>query len=177
MNTSLETALLIVPPREVQVFSFPLREEYDIEAFNKNVPAHITLLYPFVPPEIVEASIEKLTTVCKDYPSFDVTLDRYGSFEGAIFLEPSDPEPVIRLHRHLASAFPEYPVYGGEHGPDLHPHLTLARFEDPERTQDVALPPTPSFTFAVDKLHLYLGSTTEDIAFIPRAVIPLGSGK
>lgn len=176
MNMSLETALLIVPPRDVQVFSFPLREEYDDEAFNKNVPAHITLLYPFVPPEIVDETIEKLKIVCKDYPSFDVTLNRYGSFEGAIFLEPTDPEPVMNLYRHLTASFPEYPVYGGEHGSDLHPHLTLARLEHPDQADDVVLPPTPIFTFKVDKIHLYLGSTTEDIAFIPRAVIPLGSG-
>lgn len=172
----LETALLIVPPREVQVFSFPLREQYDNEAFNKNVPAHITLLYPFVPPEEVESAIEKLLSVCETYPPFELTLDRYGSFEGTIFLEPSDPEPVLALHRHLAEVFPEYPIYGGEHGPELHPHLTLARFENPAQAEEILLPPDPQFTFTVDRVHLYLGSTTEDVAFIPRAVIPLGTG-
>lgn len=174
MNMNLETALLIVPPRDVQVFSFPLREQYDNEAFNKNVPAHLTLLYPFVPPEIVEEAIAKLERLCKDFEPVTVTLDRYGSFKDAIFLEPSDPEPVIILQRYLAAAFPEYPIYGGEHGPDLHPHLTLARLENPDQAGEIALPPTPSFTFTVDKIHLYLGSTTEDIAFIPRAVIQLG---
>jgi 2'-5' RNA ligase len=171
----LETALLIVPPREVQVFSFPIRELYDNEAFNKNVPAHITLLYPFVPPEIVEETIEALNTVCGTFPPFELTLDRYGSFDDAIFLEPSDPAPVIRLHKHLTAAFPGYPVYSGEHGPDLHPHLTLARFEKPEQADAVSLPAEPRFSFTVDKIHLYLGSTAGDIAFIPRAVIPLGS--
>lgn len=172
----LETALLIVPPREVQVFSFPLREQYDNEAFNKNVPAHITLLYPFVAPDDLDQAIEKLREVCAQFPPFELTLDRYGSFQDAIFLEPSNAEPVMRLYQHLAGAFPEYPIYGGEHGPDLHPHLTLARFKKPEEADRVALPPVPSFTFTVDKVHLYLGSATEDIAFIPRAVISLGSG-
>jgi 2'-5' RNA ligase len=172
----LETALLIVPPREVQVFSFPLREQYDNEAFSKNVPAHITLLYPFVPPDNVDEAIEKLTDICANFPAFKLTLDRYGSFDDAIFLEPSDPGPVNQLHHQLAASFPEYPVYGGEHGPDLHPHLTLARFENPEQAKQVSLPPAPSFTFLVDKVHLYLGSATQDIAFIPRAVVPLGAG-
>jgi 2'-5' RNA ligase len=125
---------------------------------------------------MVEEAAKKLKDVCKEYPSFEVTLDRYGSFRGAIFLEPSDPEPVLKLYRHLATSFPEYPIYGGEHGAELHPHLTLARFEDPDQANDVVLPPAPEFTFTVDKIHLYLGSTTGDIAFIPRAVIPLGSG-
>jgi 2'-5' RNA ligase len=177
MNMSLETALLIVPPRDVQVFSFPIREQFDNEAFSKNVPAHLTLLYPFVSPDAVEQAIETLTQVCEDYPAFELTLNRYGSFEDAIFLEPSDPEPVLNLYHHLAAAFPGYPAYGGEHGPDLHPHLTLARFENPQHAKEIDLPPAPNFTFLVDKIHLYLGSTTEDIAFIPRAVIPLGPSK
>jgi 2'-5' RNA ligase len=177
MTMSLETALLIVPPRDVQVFSFPLREQHDNEAFDKNVPAHLTLLYPFVPPEIVEEAVDKLKLICKAFKPFELTLDRYGSFDDAIFLESSDPEPMIKLHRTLADAFPEYPVYGGDFGADLHPHLTLARFESPAKANEIVLPPTPKFTFIVDKIHLYLGSTTEDIAFIPRAVILLGSGK
>lgn len=171
---TLETALLIVPPREVQIFSFPLREQYDTQRFSLNVPAHLTLLYPFAPPELVEQTIVKLTDLCHRFPSFTLTLDRYGSFKNAIFLEPSDPNPVKKLYRYLADAFPEYPVYDGEHGAELHPHLTLANFEDPAEADQVTLPDVPTFTFAVDKIHLYLGSTTDDIAFIPRAVIPLG---
>jgi len=172
--TKLETALLIVPPREVQVFSYPLREQHDTEAFNKNVPAHITLLYPFVDPEDVEQAIVKLNEICSPLKPFELTLDRYGTFEDTVFLEPSNPEPVLELYRHLAAAYPEYPVYGGEHGPDLLPHLTLARVEDPAQVNALDLPPAPSFTFAVERLHLYLGSTTEDAPFIPRAIIPLG---
>jgi 2'-5' RNA ligase len=173
--TNLETALLIVPPREVQVFSFPLRERYDTESFNKNVPAHITLLYPFVAPEDVDQAIDTLHEICQKVKPFELTLDHYGTFELTVFLESSDPEPVLKLYRLLAATFPDYPIYGGDHGPDLHPHLTLARVESPTEIDDLSLPPVPSFTFTVDRLHLYLGSTTEDVPFIPRAVIPLGS--
>ncbi len=80
----------------------------------------------------------------------------------------------MQLHHRLSQAFPEYPVYGGEHGAELHPHLTLARFEDPEKADHIELPPVPSFSFSVDKIHLYLGSIEDDTPFIPRAVIPLG---
>ncbi|MCK5054675.1 MAG: 2'-5' RNA ligase family protein [Anaerolineales bacterium] len=170
----LETALLIVPPKPVQVFSFPIRERYDVESFKNNVPAHITLLYPFVPPEQVETAIEDLNRLCAGIHPFEVTLDHYGTFDGAIFLEPSDVEPIAHLHHLLSKAFPKYPVYGGEHGTELHPHLTLARFDDPEGADDIELPPAPSFSFTVDKIHLYLGSIEHDTPFIPRAVIPLG---
>lgn len=170
----LETALLILPPKEVQVFSYPLREAYDSQAAGSQLPAHITLLYPFVPPGLIDATVPKLRKLLEDCPPFELTLDKYGRFEGAIFLEPSDPEPVLRLYDLLAREFPEFPIYGGEHGLDLHPHLTLARSEDPAELASIELPPTPSFTFRVDRLHLYLGSSDEDIPFIPRAVIPLG---
>ena len=170
----LETALLIVPPKPVQVFSFPIREQYDVESFKSNVPAHLTLLYPFVLPENVEAAVEKLTDLCADMSPFEVILDHYGRFEGAIFLEPADPAPIIQLHQQLSEAFPEYPVYGGEHGTGLHPHLTLARFDDPAQADTIDLPPAPSYSFNVDKIHLYLGSVEHDTPFIPRAVIPFG---
>ncbi|TET98972.1 MAG: 2'-5' RNA ligase family protein [Anaerolineales bacterium] len=170
----LETALLIIPPKPVQVFCFPIRERYDIESFKSNVPAHITLLYPFVPPDQVDTAIEELNRLCAGIPPFDVTIDHYGTFKGAIFLEPSDPDPIVQLHHQLSQIFPEYPVYGGEHGSELHPHLTLARFDDPEEADNIELPPAPSFSFTVDKIHLYLGSAEHDTPFIPRAVIPLG---
>jgi 2'-5' RNA ligase len=171
----LETALLIIPPKPVQVFSFPIREQYDVESFESNVPAHITLLYPFVPPEQVEIAIDELNRLCSGISPFEVTLDHYGTFKGAIFLETSDPEPIVQLHQQLSQSFPEYPVYGGEHGTELHPHLTLARFDNPEEADNIKLPPAPSFSFSVDKIHLYLGSTEGDTPFIPRSVIPLGN--
>ena len=170
---ALETALLIVPPKEVQVFSYPLRSEYDSEAFDNKLPAHLTLLYPFVPPEMVESAIDKLNQVCSNIRPFEMTLDHYGRFDDAIYLAPSDPEPVLALFRMLASEFPEYPVYEGEHGDELHPHLTLARFGSSAEEKAIELPPEPRFTFTVDKIHLSLGSTEDDTPFIPRAVIAL----
>ncbi len=173
---ALETALLIVPPKDVQVFSFPIREEHDSDALDQNLPAHMTLLYPFVSPEKIEPAAEKLRRVLAEVPPFEVTLDRYGQFEDALFLEPADPAPIMALYERLARAFSEFPIYEGEHGAALHPHVTLARFQDPAQADAIQLPPTPSFTFLVDKLHIYLGSIDGDEPFIPRAVIPLGGG-
>jgi 2'-5' RNA ligase len=169
----LETALLIVPPSKVQTFAYPLREAYDQDSFNR-VPAHITLMYPFVPPDAVDEAVERLEPICASIPAFEITLDRYGSFENTLFLEPSNPEKILALHQTLASAFPEYPIYGGEHGDNLHPHLTLARFDNPQEAKSIDLPPAPSFTFMVKQIHLYLGEPEGETPFIPRAVIPFG---
>lgn len=171
-ESELESALLIIPPPPVQSFAYPLREEYDSRSF-KQVPAHLTLLYPFAGPDELEGAIPRLQRVCQDIAPFDVKLDHYGRFKDAIFLEPSDPEPILHVYRLISQEFPEYPLYGGEHGVELHPHLTLARFDDPGIAESIQVPPEPSFEFTVEKLHIYLGSPQEDISFIPREVIPL----
>lgn len=169
----LETALMIIPPAKVQAFAFPIREQYDAASFNR-VPAHITLLYPFVPPDQIDAAVARLTQFCASFPPFEIVLDRYGRFTDTLFLEPSNPEKLLELYQCLTTTFPEYPPYNGDHGPDLRPHMTLARFEKPEEGETIELPPMPNFTFMVKQLHLYLGTPDGDDPFIPRAVILLG---
>jgi 2'-5' RNA ligase len=169
----LETALIIVPPRPVQSFAYPIREAHDAESFNR-VPAHITLLYPFVPPDDVEEAEKVLTKICKKSPKFELTLDRYGQFETALFLEPSEPQEIVDLFTTISEAFPDYPPYEGEHGVGFHPHLTLAQFDKPALAKKIKLPPEPKFTFEVKQIHIYLGPTDDDTPFIPRSVIPLG---
>lgn len=168
-----ETALLIIPPPPVQAFCYPWREQYDQESFAR-VPAHITLLYPFVPPEIVDQAVTQLEQFCADTLPFEVVLSKYGQFEGVLFLEPKDPEPIMNLFNKLAKAFPEYSISDGKHGGELHPHLTLAQSDNPGVLEKISLPPEPHFSFTVNKIHLYLGSPDDDIPYVPRAVIPLG---
>ncbi len=175
MKMDFETALIIVPPPPVQAFSYPLREEFDQESF-LNMPAHITLISPFVPSEEVDATEKTLHKVGEKVNPFDLTLDRYGRFEGVIFLEPADPTPVTELIERLQAAFPDYPPYGGQFD-EIVPHLTLAKFEEPAMGEAIELPPTPTFTFKVEKFHLYLGSVTDEAPFVPRLVIPLGKQK
>lgn len=169
----LESALVIVPPRQIQSFAYPIREIHDAESFNR-VPAHITLLYPFVPPDQVEESEKLLTKICKKIPGFELTLDRYGRFKNSLFLEPSEPEKILELFTRISEAFPDYPAYESEPGKGFHPHLTLASFDKPAQADKIQLPPEPHFTFEVKQIHIYLGAPDDDTPFIPRAVIPLG---
>ncbi len=161
----LESALLITPPRPVQAFAYPLREEYDADSFAK-VPAHFTLFYPFVPADQSDLVAEILKPICGKHPAFDVTLEKYGQFEDVVFLEPSEPEPFIALYESLAEAFPDYARE------DFYPHLTLGRATDPSK---IHLPDPPSFTFPVDSIRVYVGSPEDHVApYIPRLTIPLG---
>lgn len=171
-----ETGVLIVPPLEVQAFAAPLRQRGAPETW-AHIPAHITLLYPFAPPRTVDRALPRLRRALAPVRPFGVTLDRYGRFPKAIFLEPSDPLPLIALHDRLAAAFPEYPVYAGEFGPGLHPHLTLLHSEDGSALEQTDLPPAPSFTFVVDRVAVYAGATPVPgfaAPFIPLSVVRLG---
>ena len=161
----LESALLIIPPKPVQAFAYPLREEYDPVSFAK-VPAHFTIFFPFVPADQSDEAAESLGPICAEHPPFEVSLERYGQFEDVVFLEPSNPEPLIALHRSLAEAYPDLAR------DDYRPHLTLVRAKDPSQ---IPLPDPPSFTFRVDSIRIYVGSPEDLTApYIPRLTIPLG---
>jgi 2'-5' RNA ligase len=172
----LQTALLIIPPPEVQAFAAPLRRSYAPDIYMQG-PAHLTLFYPFVPAGEILATSMKLRSICSNITPFKLTLDKYDHFEATVFLAPSNPDLVLSFHRLLLSAFPEYLPYEGQYGTKLTPHLTLAHDEAPERIKDIILPPTPSFTFIVDQIHLYLGPAEGNIPWIPVAIIPLGGGE
>jgi hypothetical protein len=102
-----------------------------------------------------------------------LTLDRYGHFEAIHYLASTHPEPIISLHKMLLSAFPDYLPYQGQYGAELIPHLTLAHKEISNVSNTIALPPTPSFTFIIDQIYLYLGFAERNIPWIPAAIIPL----
>lgn len=169
----LQTSLLILPPPEVQAFAAPFREKYSPVAFAQG-PAHLTLFYPFVEPENAASSIEVLTDTCKSIAPFTIRLDRFDRFETTHLLVPSNPEPIVALHKQLFEVFPDYPPYEGKFGSDLIPHLTLGTFDTQEEADQLQLPSPPAFEFMVKDLHFYLGPSDERIPWIPVAIVPLG---
>lgn len=170
-KTQLQSALMVIPPSSVQHFAAPLREKYAYESFSQG-PAHITLMYPFINPNEIALALEPLSRICSQVKPFDLTLDHYGHFETAHYLALLDPTPVINLSQALLSAFPDYPPYEGNYGPDLIPHLTLASLETKEEVQAINLPPAPNLTFLVDKLYLYIGPAEGRVPWVPIAILP-----
>ncbi len=172
---AVQSALVVpVPPGTA-----PLADALGGRPAIQRIPPHLTLLYPFAPPRRLEAAISILERVCAEIDPFPITLNRYGRLEKALVLEPEDSEPLLRLFRKLAAAFPQYPPYGGTYGPDLRPHLTLAEYRSADDLERLTLPPAPSLTFTVDRLHIFTGDPDRARSWRSRAVIPLGmaSGK
>jgi 2'-5' RNA ligase len=97
------------------------------------VPAHVTLLYPFVPAEQVDAGVlGELEWFFAGVDAFEVAFDRVGEFaqDGVVFLGARGRE-LEQLSTALARRWPECPPYDGKVEHPL-PHLTAVRSDDPE---------------------------------------------
>jgi len=119
-----ESALLVtVPAAEPAVARH--RSRLDKSAA-EGVPAHITVLYPFLPPDLIDtATYAALARLFASVPSFRFTLDRTAWFPGPVlWLGPADPAPFSALIGLAAAAFPSCPPYGGSVA-EVIPHLTI----------------------------------------------------
>ena len=123
-NESAESALLIkVPSAEPAVARY--RSRLDSSA-PLGIPAHITVLYPFLPPAEVSADVlASLSWLFASVGRFRFLLDRTGWFgDRVLWVGPRDPGPFRALTEFAYSAFPSCPPYGGQFS-DVVPHLTL----------------------------------------------------
>jgi 2'-5' RNA ligase len=120
-----ETALLVpVPEAESLVESH--RVAHDPVA-PLGVPAHITILYPFIPPDAIDDFVEgKVAEVLRGFAAFDFELRDVRTFDdGVLYLAPEPAEPFTALTSAFAVRWPEHPPYDGSFT-DIVPHLTVA---------------------------------------------------
>jgi 2'-5' RNA ligase len=140
------------------------------------VPAHVTVLYPFMPPERTDdAAIAALAGAVRSVPAFDVTFRRLRWFDRSVlWLAPEPAEPFLALTAAAHRAFPDYVPYGGAHA-DVMPHLTVGQdqpedaLESAARAIEPRLPVTARVTTAV----LMHGSREPDSWHVV-AELPLG---
>jgi len=120
----LETAVLVeVPEAEDHVHGW--RTVHDPVA-SRGIPAHITILFPFVPPHrFDERVLETIREIAASVRPLEFELTGVGEFPGAIWLRPEPEHLFQELTRRLWDSFPAYPPYGGTY-PDSQPHLTVA---------------------------------------------------
>ena len=126
-----ETALLLpVPAAEPAVSEHRARLD---EAARDGVPAHITVLYPFLPPAGVgTALLASLGRLFAGFAPFEFTLDKVRWFgDELVWLGPRDPAPFAALTDLVFGAFPSCPPYGGRHT-EVIPHLTIGHRGGPE---------------------------------------------
>lgn len=140
-----ESALLVVIGEAERAVG-PLRARLD-DAAAVQIPAHVTVLWPFLPANAVDQPVlDRLAVLFAAHPSFDVRFERTAWFgDTVLWLAPQPREPFVELTRAVWDAYPQCPPYRGRHAGE-HPHLTigdrrpLAELVQAERTVMPLLP-------------------------------------
>jgi 2'-5' RNA ligase len=123
-DRDLLTALIVEIPAVESVVG-PHRALLDA-ATALGVPAHITILFPFVPvSRLGAAELGLLSGLFAAVPAFDVRLDHTEWFDTSVlWVAPQNPAPFRDLTARVFAAFPDYPPYAGRFE-DVVPHLTV----------------------------------------------------
>jgi 2'-5' RNA ligase len=128
---------IIIPVPDAEPVVERYRLEYDPVAL-AGVPAHITLIVPWLPPEEVgEGNLGELADVLSSTTAFDFRLTRVSWFGRAVlWLAPDPAEPFIKLTTMLADRFGTLP-YDDEFD-EVVPHLTIGHASDGVQLDSVA---------------------------------------
>lgn len=119
-----QSALIVEIP-EVEPAVAPHRDRLDASA-PLGVPAHVTVLFPFMPPETIDpAVLAELERLFAGVSRFRFELDHTDWFgQDVLWLGPREPGPFRALTDRIYHAFPAFPPYEGEFDVVV-PHLTI----------------------------------------------------
>ena len=126
--------IVCVPEAEARVGS--LRERFDASAA-AGVPAHITVLFPFMAPALIDDRVlTQVAAALAAVPAFAFTLERVERFSTTTWLAPEPAAPFVALTNRLVQAFPAFLPFSGEFDSVI-PHLTVAHGDarDADRAQ------------------------------------------
>jgi len=173
--TATESALVIAFPT-VDAVVASHRSRFDSGAI-RGVPAHVTVLYPFMPPELLSTAVlDELRDLLGEFPPFDTTFERVDWFDdGLVYLRPTPDVPFRQLTAAIAARWPDWPPYGGAHGVPT-PHLTIGDIgtrAEHERAAEAIAPALPIDALS-STVHLYTGSHAPH-TWTELAVIELGT--
>jgi hypothetical protein len=166
-----QTALVALIPEADPVVG-RYRSQLDSGA-QVGVPAHVTILYPFLPPGMVtDTIVAELDRLLGGHTAFDVSFDSVAWFDDQVaYLRPTPDEPFRLLTASAWRRWPACPPYGGAHSEPT-PHLTIG---DGGRSPDLeaaatAIARSLPIRSRVSDVHLMTGtdqpaSWTEHSAF------------
>jgi 2'-5' RNA ligase len=143
-----------------------VRSTYDVAAAY-GVPAHVTVLFPFLPLADVDSAVRaELARICAAVPAFDVVLPTVRRFPGVAWLDPTPAGPFRVLTSSVAARWPDHQPYGGVFTRVV-PHLTVAEGDDDvlDEAERLVTPGLP-IGHRVDRMDLigFGGSRWERVA-------------
>jgi 2'-5' RNA ligase len=173
-GATLAAVVVAVPEAEEVVGAH--RADHDPSAA-WGVPAHVTVIFPFVPPTAFDGAVlERLAAAVATVSSFDVVFGECGWFEDRVlWLSPAPVEPFRQLTSTVWAAFPDHPPYEGEY-PDLTPHLTIAQQGEVELLREIEAAVVAELPVVgrVDEVSLIAGRREPD-SWRTVVRLPLGS--
>jgi hypothetical protein len=165
------SALIVVVPEAEHVVGAH-RLEHD-PAASRGVPAHLTVLYPFIPADELSSGTEaELAAVFSGFAPFGARFSACARFgRDVLYLAPDDDAPFRALTEAVVKTYPGYPPYEGKFDDDV-PHLTVADeggdFDSIERDIEPWLPVQTT----VDRVVLI---EQRDRFWFPRSVFFFGA--
>jgi 2'-5' RNA ligase len=125
-----ETALICRVP-EAERYIGHYRQRFDPPA-RRNVPAHVTILYPFMEPGEIDADVlAELGAITRAVPRFAYRLKETRRFPTSLYLAPEPGEGFGALTRAVFSRFPDFPPFAGKFDTVV-PHVTVAHGDEPQ---------------------------------------------
>jgi 2'-5' RNA ligase len=160
----VEVSALIVPVPEADPVVGQFRAALDSGAA-LGVPAHITILYPFMPASALDPSVvAQLRGLFDSIDAFEISLNSTAWFDDAVVYVRPEPDAALRKMTSLvAERWPQWPPYEGAH-PDPTPHLTLADNGDLSAMRQAAQAVRRSLQLHVEvsEVQLYAGTAKPD---------------
>jgi 2'-5' RNA ligase len=170
MITVVESAIILAVP-EAEPLVGALRLEGDDSAA-QGVPAHVTLLYPFVD-DPDDGIVEELRFFFAGVDAFPLTFTAVGEWPELVYLEMDEADEVHGLIAALVRRWPGYPPYGGLFElEDVVPHLTVVDSPDAELRERAATELAPGLPVQSAAREASLWVRGAD-GWEPRATFPL----
>jgi 2'-5' RNA ligase len=163
-SPTLTAVVVPVPAAEGLVEEY--RRHLDAAA-SWGVPAHVTVVYPFVEPsQVDERVVATLGAAIEPVGAFDCRFARTAWFgEDVLWLDPEPAQPFRDLTARVWRAFPQHPPYRGAY-PDVVPHLTVAQRGPATlialRAAERALEPGLPVAARIDQVLLIAGTDAPD---------------
>ena len=134
MSRPLETALVLVLD-DAEPFD-AVRRDFAAATVAHGIPFHVTLLYPFAPPdELTDALISETRDFFAAREPIEFSLMRIATWPAVVYAVPEPDAGLRECMQALFAQFPAWPPYGGAH-PEVIPHATLG--EEVDAAQVVA---------------------------------------
>ena len=168
------TTGLVVPVEGAR----PLAERWfsRLTALRRDVPPHVTVLWPFLEPDAVDHAVERdLGALFAGVAAFDVSLGAVGNFPDAVFLSPEPAAAFVSLTELVWHMYPECPPFAGAYD-DIVPHLTAALDPTEDEREAIAHELAPDLPVHTRACKVLLFDEGEDGVYRPRREFALGAG-